>query len=93
MKTAKWVMLVLGCSAVLLAALLAGCILPGKHGGPPGLPPLPGLPGPHRVELPHPAGVSAVAIAGEDLDPNESPQIVQNGNPANPITAAGEFYE
>jgi len=89
-KTKRWG----GKIAVVLCSVLlgmqTGCLFPGKHGGPPGLPPLPGLP---RVELPAPSGVPAVTTAGEHPGHNESGQLVRNEQPANATIAQGESHE
>ena len=76
------------CSALLGAQ--TGCVLPGKHGGPPGLPPLPGLP---RGELPHPSRVASVTTASKDPGRNDSLQLAQSKTSVNAVTTEGEPHE
>lgn len=64
------------CAALLTAQ--TGCLLPGQHGGPPGLPglpPLPGLPRGQRTTTPE---VFDLATANEVSEQNRSPQSYQN---------------
>ena len=76
--------------AVVLCSVLlgtqTGCI-PGKHGGPPGLPPLPGVP---RAE--QPVRAPAVTTTGENLQ-RISGLFARNEQPANATTPQGQSYE
>lgn len=72
------------CSALFLTAQ-TGC----RHGGPPGFPRLPGLPRLHKLELRNPAGNAA----GNNLERNGSPLLVQNEKAVNVATTEGEFFE
>ena len=89
MEKAKWVMLVFGGGAVLLAVLLTGCLLPGHHGGHHGLPRPPGLPGHHGGLRESPSQDSGAATS-ESPDGIKSPQLVQNRNTPMP---QGERHE
>jgi hypothetical protein len=74
------------CSLLFLA--LTGCWLPGPHGGPPGLPGMPG-----HTQLIQPCEMPVVATAKEEVGPIASFQITKTEVLAQAVTTKVETYE